>query len=75
MSGLRHPLFSGVKLKQRRVALKMSRLELARRINFLSGPEAIARYENGTNAPSVNIAIAIADVLGVRLEVLTDAQG
>lgn len=53
----------------------MSRLQLARDIDFLVGPQQIARYESGETTPSLDTALRVAAALGVEMSELIDAEG
>ena len=66
--------FSGTKLLSLRKASKLSRFELSRSIGFIAGQQAIASYEQGKTIPNVDVALKIADALGVPVEDLTDAE-
>lgn len=67
--------FSGQRLRKIRERSKLSRLGLAKKIDFLVGPEAIARYETEHITPRVDVAIRMADALGVSVEDFHDAKG
>ena len=66
-------VFSGKKLRKAREAAGMSRMDLAKAINFTVGPENIGRYEAGDVKISLNVAIRLASTLGISLKELTDA--
>jgi DNA-binding XRE family transcriptional regulator len=64
--------FSGSQLLKARNTAKLSRLDLAKAINFLAGTQSIISYEKGKTAPLFNTAIAMAEALNVPLKDLTE---
>lgn len=57
----------------------MSRLDLAKAVNFYCGQESIRRYESGENNPNIDTVLRIAAALNISPAKLTeedvDAQG
>lgn len=72
MTTIPHKKFSGKLLTKCRKAKKMSRLDLARAIDFKIGPETIENYEKGRVSPKVDVVLLIAATLGVKPGDLTE---
>jgi DNA-binding XRE family transcriptional regulator len=59
-------LDSGMRVRQRRQALNLSRASLARAVNVT--PESISRLERGLQAPRDTVRVAIAHALSCDVE-------
>lgn len=64
----------GQRLKKYRKAKGMSRLRLARAIDFMVGPQTIWRYETGQAHPPLHVALKLAEGLQISLEELINGQ-
>lgn len=62
----------GLNLKLARTAAGMTQKELAGRLGIAQ--KQLSRYERGEQAPSVEMAVKIADVLGVDMNTLTKRE-
>jgi transcriptional regulator with XRE-family HTH domain len=62
----------GLNLKLARTAAGMTQMELAGRLGIAQ--KQLSRYERGEQAPSVEMAVKIADVLGVDMNTLTKRE-
>ena len=58
--------FSAELLKEHRITARMSRMDVAKAIGFMVGPETIKRYELGMTIPGFDVALRIAKVIGVK---------
>ena len=68
-----HRRFFGARLRYARKAARLTRMDLAKAIDFLVSPQTIGRYEAEQTDISFDVALRIADVLKVNVEELTDA--
>ncbi len=67
--------FSGYLLLTARKNAGLSRMELAKAIDFDVGPATIGRYEAGDAVPTLDTTIKFVAVLKISLKDLTDAKG
>lgn len=64
--------FSGKTLKRARIYKGLGRLKLAKAINFAVTPDTIKRYEDGLSVPRLDVAEAMAFVLGIQVSDLME---